>query len=98
MSLPLLVPVGVISIVEAVREDWRLYGRCRGYRDPDLWYSSNRREQAKARAICDGCPVKLECLAYSLRRPEPYGVWGGIAQGERGRRVRRGRSVATSST
>jgi hypothetical protein len=31
---------------------------------------------AKARAICDMCPVRTECLAYGIAGNE-FGTWGG---------------------
>lgn len=40
------------------------------------------REQA-AKQVCADCPVVLECCAYALLRPEPYGVWGGLTAAER---------------
>lgn len=52
---------------------------------PDWWFAPEGgdpgcradREQY-ATAICAGCPVRLACLAYALRRGEQYGVWGGL--------------------
>ena len=49
----------------------------------------DRRESA-ARAVCHGCPVRLECLEHALRAPEPYGIWGGLNELQR-RRVQRRR-------
>jgi WhiB family redox-sensing transcriptional regulator len=31
-----------------------------------------------AKAICDGCPVRAECLAEALARAEKHGVLGGL--------------------
>ena len=39
--------------------------------------------EASAKAICRSCPVVQECLAHSLAVQEPYGVWGGLSEGER---------------
>lgn len=39
--------------------------------------------EAAAKAICEGCPVKQQCLDHSLRTREPYGVWGGLSENER---------------
>ena len=33
---------------------------------------------AVAREVCASCPVRLECLAYSLRTRPAAGVWGGF--------------------
>ena len=46
---------------------------------------------AKAKAICERCPVKAECLAYAdaLGKKAGEGVWGGLTAHERELRVRR---------
>ena len=38
---------------------------------------------ARARALCDGCPVRLECLAWALECREKHGMWGGHTPAER---------------
>lgn len=35
----------------------------------------------KAKLICEGCKVSIQCLEYGL--DEPYGVWGGMSPIER---------------
>lgn len=54
--------------------------------------STSRRERSQAtreaKAICRGCPVRRECLAYALANREPFGIWGGCSERER-RRLRR---------
>ena len=43
-------------------------------------------------AICNECPVELQCFEYSLRSKERMGIWGGVA--ERGRRrIKRQRKI-----
>jgi WhiB family transcriptional regulator, redox-sensing transcriptional regulator len=39
--------------------------------------------EARARAICAGCPVRRPCLEWALGTQEPYGVWGGCSETER---------------
>ncbi len=36
-----------------------------------------------AKAICEGCPVRRECLNTALANDEPYGIWGGYTAPER---------------
>lgn len=36
----------------------------------------------KAKAVCRGCCVRDECLAYSLEN-KVYGIWGGLTESER---------------
>ena len=69
------------------------YGRCVSSRiDPDRWFpvatdvATAREEAADAIAVCVACPVRAECLEYSLRHGSDfgvYGVWGGMVEGER---------------
>jgi WhiB family transcriptional regulator, redox-sensing transcriptional regulator len=49
---------------------------CRQY-DPDLWFADVPADLEVAKALCGGCPLKVECLAGALERAEPWGVWGG---------------------
>lgn len=69
--------------------DWQLSARCRGT-DPAVFFHPDgergaRRRQRKQNAerFCAQCPVVTQCLEYSLRFQEPYGIWGGIAEDER---------------
>ena len=70
--------------------DWQLDAACRGA-DPDVFYHPDAergprrtaREEA-AKALCAQCPVRAECLAHALEAREPYGVWGGLTEDERG--------------
>jgi WhiB family redox-sensing transcriptional regulator len=40
--------------------------------------------EKEAKAICATCGVRKDCLAYALRIHEPYGIWGGMNEAERG--------------
>ena len=54
--------------------------------DADEWFPVSsgaqeaRREAAAAITICQACPVRSQCLAFSLRHWEigQHGVWGGM--------------------
>lgn len=48
----------------------------------------------QAKAICDGCPVREECLSFALETAQAEGVWGGMDAGERKRLRRRTRDRA----
>ena len=41
-----------------------------------LFFSEDRLELARARAICTTCDVRRACLTRAIERHEPYGVWG----------------------
>ena len=45
--------------------------------DPELYFAESPSDVELAKAICQGCPVRAECLAGALERREPWGVWGG---------------------
>jgi len=68
-------------------------GACRG-KPTEWWYPEFFRTQKAhekqtvlnvvdhAKRICFKCPVREECLDYSLRH-EPFGIWGGFDERER---------------
>lgn len=39
--------------------------------------------ERRAKAICQGCVVRDECLEYSIEIAEPHGIWGGLNEHER---------------
>lgn len=43
---------------------------------------------ARAKRVCAGCPVRLECLEWAIQRKE-VGVWGGTTEDERRLMVRK---------
>jgi WhiB family redox-sensing transcriptional regulator len=45
--------------------------------DPELYFSEDEMEVAQAKSLCEGCPVRAQCLEGALSRQEPAGVWGG---------------------
>ena len=60
---------------------------CRG-NGCDWWFPTTREAEDAARAVCEPCPVRRECLAYALGAPELSGIWAGTDAVER-RRMRR---------
>jgi WhiB family redox-sensing transcriptional regulator len=36
-----------------------------------------------AKAICQDCGVRQECLTYAIEIREPHGIWGGLNEVER---------------
>jgi WhiB family redox-sensing transcriptional regulator len=69
---------------------WQFRGACRGA-DTTLFFAPNYFEkrhqkegrEAKAKAICARCEVRVQCREYALRIREPHGVWGGLNEFER---------------
>lgn len=70
-------------------ENWSSQGNCaRGGTDPDSLFVTGA-EQNRAKRICRGCPVVLECLADALDNRTEFGVWGGRTERERRAILRR---------
>jgi WhiB family redox-sensing transcriptional regulator len=45
--------------------------------NPELYFAESPSDVELAKALCQDCPVRAECLAGALERREPWGVWGG---------------------
>ena len=60
-------------------EPWRLDARCRDDSGTltALFFSEQLDDILRAKAFCQECPVREDCLAAALARCEPWGVWGG---------------------
>ncbi|MGH3713589.1 MAG: WhiB family transcriptional regulator [Micromonosporaceae bacterium] len=73
--------------------DWQLRGACRGADTAQFFHPdgergpSRSRREARAKSVCHSCPVRAECAAHALAVREPYGVWGGFTETERGQIV-----------
>lgn len=68
--------------------DWRHRAACRNV-DPDLFFPVGASGPAlaqieRAKAVCTGCPVVAECLAFALVAL-PEGIAGGMTFAERAR-------------
>lgn len=71
----------------AARENWRAAAACR-FADPDLFFPASDvgkslDQAADAKAICAGCQVRRQCLAFALRTRQVHGIWGGLTERER---------------
>ena len=70
---------------------WQDYANCRGA-DADLFFPERGASTRKAKAICNACEVREECLEFAITNGEKFGIWGGMSERER-RRVRRQRTI-----
>lgn len=74
--------------------EWQVEGMCRG-RYADLFFAPNAfepkedrlRREARATAICRVCPVLEPCADHALAVDEPFGIWGGMTEGDRRRQL-----------
>ena len=57
-----------------------------------LFDSTHPDDQAEARTICAGCPLRTHCADHALTTPEHHGTWGGLTSKDR-RRIRSPRSA-----
>jgi WhiB family redox-sensing transcriptional regulator len=55
---------------------------------------SRANRAAKAKAVCQRCPVLEQCRRYALSAEEPYGVWGGLTEDERRIAIKERRRLA----
>ena len=67
--------------------DWRAAAACREV-DVEVFFAIDEASQREAIAICEGCPVRRECLEHAVANREQYGVWGGLREQDRKRLVR----------
>lgn len=65
--------------------------------DPEAFFpyaDQNDGTVRAAKAVCNGCEVRAECLRYALEVDEPYGIWGGLTPKERKRLKKKGGNAA----
>lgn len=81
---------------------WMREALCLGIDNPDAFFPSNQGNPLYhiPRAVCGGCPVRIDCLEYELAAmladPEysSHGMFGGTTPPERARIVAGRRLVA----
>ena len=75
-----------------VREEWMDDAACLGT-DPDIFFSTSPDIRAAAKSICNSCPVRLQCLAYTINAEAQgntrYGISGGLSGNQRKRLAKR---------
>lgn len=74
--------------------EWRDRAECR-YHDPELFFPVGtgllaQSQIRQATAVCDICPVRTQCLEWSLDADISDGIWGGVEEDGR-QRMRRSR-------
>ncbi|MEZ0235656.1 MAG: WhiB family transcriptional regulator [Actinomycetota bacterium] len=83
------------------RETWWIErARCIG-EDPELFFPIGTTgpaiaQTARAIEVCEGCPVRAECLTWALDTCQDAGVWGGLGEEDR-REIRRARRRAAAA-
>jgi WhiB family redox-sensing transcriptional regulator len=86
--------------VEDRADDWRLRAACLPF-DSELFFPDRAayRNQAvaRAKAVCQKCPVREACLRAAMDGREKLGIWGGLTPEERTKLRRRERRVAMNA-
>ena len=72
---------------------WMEHGNCLEY-PPEVFFPSDGVGVIAAQRICEGCPVREQCLEYALVERIDHGVWGGASERERRRILKRRRTGA----
>ena len=74
---------------------WINDAACRG--KPIDWFYPDAKDggaHPAAKALCEGCPVRAECLDYSMEADNGFGLWAGLSPGKR-KAVRERRRLRT---
>jgi WhiB family redox-sensing transcriptional regulator len=76
-----------IQNFELERESWMENGSCI-YANSELFFPVGSSMKAikkanEAKAVCNECFVKVDCLEYAVRTNQDSGFWGGATEEER---------------
>jgi len=78
----------VLKLREAAPDNWE-GAKCHQFdvnADNDPFFSEDEEEMKEAVNFCNGeadgvqCPLRNECLLFSLTNNERFGVWGGVSE------------------
>lgn len=72
---------------EAAATSWMSWALC-AETNPEAFFPEKGGSPKSAKQVCDGCPVRAECLDYALDNGIDFGVWGGTTEADR-RRLKR---------
>jgi len=76
---------------------WQSTGNCLD-KDPDLFFPERGASTRAAKAICNACEVRVECLEFALENRISFGIWGGKSGRERRLMLRSRREVSQRSS
>jgi WhiB family redox-sensing transcriptional regulator len=86
----------VLSFTDSSEKlDWQDRAACREY-DNVLFFGEEgeselekQAREARAKAVCQRCPVSEPCLEFAMDTNQKYGIWGGLTDKERASLKRR---------
>lgn len=77
-----------VALMRSLRPEWQRDALCREH--PEVsWFVEQGESAADARAVCDRCLVRSECLGYAIEQRIEQGVWGGLTPRQRHKLARR---------
>ena len=73
------------TFTSAGSQAWRADAACRGMDTVAVFFPARGQngKVAAAKKICEGCPVKAECLTESMVDPMNSGIWGATSHRQR---------------
>ena len=64
------------------RPAWQSDALCREH--PELaWFAETGSAARAAKAVCNSCLVRSECVSFAMADPSLTGIWGGLTSHER---------------
>lgn len=67
-----------------IQQDLQWQGKARCLEvDPEIFFPERGGSSKAARAVCNECEVRAQCLNYALSNREQFGIWGGTSERER---------------
>lgn len=88
-------PIGYTSLFDDIDPfadgplSWQEQALC-AQTDPEAFFPEKGGSTREAKAVCDMCDVREQCLQYALDNDERFGIWGGLSERERRRLKRTG--------
>ena len=74
------VPITLEDFLQ--RPEWHQWAACRGM-GHGAFIRGEKADYGPTRELCDGCPVRQECLDAALDDSDLCGMWGGMTERER---------------
>lgn len=76
----------LMSLIPVRDQSWMDHADCAKVGAPDLWFPHPGAPGQETRAVvevCNGCPVRMDCLQFALDNGEKWGIYGGLTASER---------------
>lgn len=93
LRMSLVTSISLTSSPAGLASSWHDNAACRGLA-AEIFFPQDEEGVDAARSVCGECPVREDCLEYSLAVREKDGVWGGFTERERRSLIRRRRRAA----